>query len=484
MLFSAAAPGAENEKARQQWLDVYLQIERADRLAGAGENARALADYQAACLRLEKLAADFPQWNAPMIAYRLDYCRLRLENLRRLSDDTIPNLGRHDLLRLLQEEQSRNLRLCAELDRLRATAGPPPETTQLPSPVQLTPQPPASEQSQAPDQRLALTTAQLDADRLARDNARLKDSLAEAMERTRKAETSELAWKKAAAGADRIRQTLAEVLLQRDTLAETARQAELDRQDRDAKIAVLTSQLADAEKRARTPMNHRAADPEFDPDAWRRKISALEQKVAPIIAREEENRRQEQVLTQLKTNAWAAENNEDPASAARYWALLADKRPEDPLTALRAAVWYGRLNDTHQTRAWADRFFERSFPDTDRLRLLAATMLAQGQWERSLALAAWAVAQTPDQADAWHTLGAVFVAVGLLTPGEAQLRHALDLNPQHAPSLAALAVLLAVSNPPRLTEAQTYYQQALAAGSAPEPALEKLFAPLAGEHTP
>ncbi|NLF60064.1 MAG: hypothetical protein GX574_02830, partial [Lentisphaerae bacterium] len=49
---------------------------------------------------------------------------------------------------------------------------------------------------------------------------------------------------------------------------------------------------------------------------------------------------------------------------------------------------------------------------------------------------------------------------------------------------AALAVLLAVSNPPRLTEAQTYYQQALAAGSAPEPALEKLFAPLAGEHTP
>ena len=142
------------------------------------------------------------------------------------------------------------------------------------------------------------------------------------------------------------------------------------------------------------------------------------------------------------------------------------------------------MADADNARAWSDHFFQCSFPDSNQLLLLASTMLEQGQWERSLALAAWAVAQAPDSADAWHTLGAVFVAAALLAPGEAQFRHALDLNPKHAPSLSALAVLLAVAKPPRLQEAKTFYQQAIAAGSPPEPALENIFATPSGEQSP
>ncbi len=500
-LFASAIPAAANENARQQWLDAYLQMERADRFANDGENTSALADYQAARLRLEKLARDFPHWNTPMIAYRLEYCRMRLEKLLGQTDDATTSLNRDDLLKLLKEEQARNLRLNAELDHRRqeppaptpapTAAEPEPKPAPPPAPATASDQPapapaaplPALPQ-EATDHRLALTAAQLDADRLARDNARLQESLAKALERAQTAETSASSWKKAAAGAEKIRQSLAEILLERDALALAARQAELDRLDRDSKINVLSQQLADAERRARTPSNHRAADRDFNSDEWRRQAIALEQKIAPFLAREEENRSQEQALSQLKTKAWAVENNGDAASAARYWTLLADKMPADPMPALRAAVWYSRLADGDHARAWADHFFQRSFPDASQLLLLASTMLEQGQWERSLALAAWAVAQAPDSADAWHTLGAVFVAAALLTPGEAQFRHALDLNPKHAPSLAALAVLLAVAKPPRLQEAKTLYQQAIAAGSPPEPALENIFATLSGEHSP
>lgn len=473
VLGAAALPAAENENARQQWLDAYLYIERADRFASAGENAKALADYQAARLRLEKLAADFPQWNAPMIAYRLEYCRTRLDKLQTQPGDDDVGLNRDELLKLLKEEQARNLRLSAEIDRLRQTPLPAEsvQPSQAPEPA-------------TPDHRLALTAAQLDADRLARDNARLQENLAKALERAQTAEASEIAWRKAAAGAEKIRLNLADVLLQRDALAEAVQQAELDRLDRDSKINVLTQQLADAERRAQIPLNHRANAPGFNPDEWRRQVNALEQKIAPFLAREEENRRQEQTLSQLKAKAWAVENNGDVASAARYWALLAEKLPTDPMPALRAAVWYGRLADNDNARGWADQFFQRSFPDSNQLLLLASTMLEQGQWERSLALAAWAVAQAPDSADAWHTLGAVFVSAALLTPGEAQFRHALDLNPKHAPSLSALAVLLAVSKPPRLQEAKTFYERAIAAGSPPEPALETIFATLSGEQSP
>lgn len=475
VLSAAALPAAENENARQQWLDAYLHIERADRFASAGENAKALADYQAARLRLEKLAADFPQWNVPMIAYRLEYCRTRLDKLQTGPDGSGAGLSRDDLLKLLKEEQARNLRLSAELDRLRQTPRPAES-------VQTEPDQPPEPADQ--NHRLALTAAQLDADRLARDNARLQESLAKAHERAQAAEASEIAWKKAAAGAEKIRQSLADVLLQRDALAQAVQQAELDRLDCDSKINVLTQQLADAERRARIPTNRRADAPGFSPDEWRRQAVALEQKIAPFLAREEENRRQEQTLSQLKAKAWAAENNGDPASAARYWALLAEKLPADHIPALRAAVWYGHLADADNARAWSDHFFQCSFPDSNQLLLLASTMLEQGQWERSLALAAWAVAQAPDSADAWHTLGAVFVAAALLAPGEAQFRHALDLNPKHAPSLSALAVLLAVAKPPRLQEAKTFYQQAIAAGSPPEPALENIFATPSGEQSP
>ncbi|HOG50366.1 MAG TPA: hypothetical protein PKY10_07240, partial [Lentisphaeria bacterium] len=372
VLGAATLPAAENENARQQWLDAYLHIERADRFASAGENAKALADYQAARLRLEKLAADFPQWNAPMIAYRLEYCRTRLNKLQTRPDGGDPGLNRDDLLKLLKEEQARNLRLSAELDRLR----------QAPLPAESA-QPDQPPESAAPDHRLALTAAQLDADRLARDNARLQESLAKALERAQTAETSEIAWRKAATGAEKIRQSLADALFQRDALAQAVQQAELDRLDCDSKINVLTQQLVDAERRARIPTNRRTDAPDFNPDEWRRQIIALEQKIAPFLAREEENRRQEQTLTQLKAKAWAAENNGDAASAARYWTLLADKLPTDPMIALRAAVWYGRLADSDNARAWADHFFQRSFPDSNQLLLLASTMLEQGQWERS-----------------------------------------------------------------------------------------------------
>ena len=86
--------------------------------------------------------------------------------------------------------------------------------------------------------------------------------------------------------------------------------------------------------------------------------------------------------------------------------------------------------------------------------------LSQGQLDNALKSFEWAVAYSPEYAEAHNSLGAALQELKQFEKAKISFKKAVALNPQYAQGLHNLAILSEIINLP--DEAYEYYEKALA----------------------
>jgi Flp pilus assembly protein TadD len=104
---------------------------------------------------------------------------------------------------------------------------------------------------------------------------------------------------------------------------------------------------------------------------------------------------------------------------------------------------------------------------------LGILYLERGEPMRSLAAIAQAVVHSPDDPVARNYLGVAAGRNRWFDAAEAELRRAIELQPDYADAHFNLAVFCLERNPPAVELARRHYQKARDLGAAPDPLIEK-----------
>lgn len=423
---------------RQLWLDGFLKMSRAAQLAEQGKTSTAIQGYTDAMKLFTEVHDRFPEWNTVMVTYHISFCRLRLKELETSILPNLRNLTVEELRRRLKTEISRNAALAAELDEARIDLQKPADDSRL-------------------RERETLISA------LRQKISELEIKLKLEQLKTSKMKTDE---------------DLAP--LQRE-LAELA----IAKEDNEAKINALTKELEEASKQIESLKKQLE-----EADKWAKEASSTD---AAIKAENEQLKlvimdlnkkltvfredvalylKNRQDIDRLAQMAFELENKEDAASAARYWHTIANKFPDLQEPSLRAAYWYWSIDDYDKSNLLLENYFTATGRNIEPMILLGRVSLDQNNWQRALALTAWAAAAAPGNADAQFSLGTVFLSTAQTTLAKACFRKAITLNPKHVDSLMALAIIYATVEPRNLTEAKNFYEKAVAAGHPLDAAFE------------
>ena len=125
----------------------------------------------------------------------------------------------------------------------------------------------------------------------------------------------------------------------------------------------------------------------------------------------------------------------------------------------------------------AERLLRRSLqikPDNPTAWLnLGILYLARDEPMRSLAAVAQAVVHAPDDPVARNYLGVAAGRNRWFDAAEAELRRAVELQPDYADAHFNLAVFCLERTPPAVELARRHYEKALECGAAPDPLIEK-----------
>lgn len=77
---------ASAQSPDDRYVTAYNLIQEADRLADSGQSRVAVTKYLEAQVAVKELQTQYPDWNAPLVAYRLTYISGRIEPLTRKAD--------------------------------------------------------------------------------------------------------------------------------------------------------------------------------------------------------------------------------------------------------------------------------------------------------------------------------------------------------------------------------------------------------------
>lgn len=173
--------------------------------------------------------------------------------------------------------------------------------------------------------------------------------------------------------------------------------------------------------------------------------------------------------------AVAAEKDGKVEAARWNYERVLEQDAENKLAAQRL----GLLSAEHGNDEDAERYLKRAFKlDPDDLQTimpLGFALLRRQEPDLAVSMLSRAVALEPDNAVAHRCLGLACSSLGWYDAAEVQFRRAHELNRKDGENAFNLAVLLSTRQPPRLQEARTWYEQALASGVARDPGLDRLF---------
>lgn len=108
------AAAQEVDMARRTWMEGYEAMNRADTAVKNGSALAAVKDYESALEVFRTVQQRYPQWNAALIKYRIDYCEKQLAEIRRDNRDNLAFLSREEL-------QGRLSRAVADVQTLKGT---------------------------------------------------------------------------------------------------------------------------------------------------------------------------------------------------------------------------------------------------------------------------------------------------------------------------------------------------------------------------
>jgi len=75
---------------QDDYLQIYVMINEADKLSTGGQNSQAREKYETALSRLEKLKNENPEWEPTIVKYRIKYLNDKLANLKSAKDAAPP----------------------------------------------------------------------------------------------------------------------------------------------------------------------------------------------------------------------------------------------------------------------------------------------------------------------------------------------------------------------------------------------------------
>src|SRR6187402_346567 len=80
-MLSFAPSVARSQAPDDRYVQVYALLEEADKLNSAGQAREAVTKYLEAQVAIKGLQNNYPEWNAKLVAFRLEYISSKLEPL-------------------------------------------------------------------------------------------------------------------------------------------------------------------------------------------------------------------------------------------------------------------------------------------------------------------------------------------------------------------------------------------------------------------
>ena len=487
-----------------KFLTIYSLIESADHVATVGQPEEALAAYTDAQVQLEKFHKLFPNWNPPVVTYRLTYLANKIAELKKqvapvaappktaTSEETTKLSAAVELLTArLQSAQAQNSTLQAKLKEALAvqpTSADPAElaraqeqirslmkendllkaTRNQPSKIAGRPAPPTA----APD--TAVLTAELtgarakiaDLKAAAVANALEKTALEQRLTALAKAPKPEVAGYET-----RLHQLTEERNdLQKKLAAAGQKNSRSHKDDVAAQVAVLN----DAVK----TLQARLAVAEAKPAPYSAEELALCRQPAP---KDLEPIKKSVHELPTGTAEWVAAAQRHFAqrkfdlAEADYLKIL-ERTPNNGLALANLAtieLQEGKLGEAekHITAAVA-----QSPDDAYNLTTLGYLKFRQEKYDEALNPLSRAAQIDPNNPEIQNYLGVTLSHKGQHQAAEAALRKAIQSNPNYAPAHNNLAVIYLSQEPPLPQLARWHYQKALDGGQPRNSDLEKLLA--------
>jgi len=106
---------------------------------------------------------------------------------------------------------------------------------------------------------------------------------------------------------------------------------------------------------------------------------------------------------------------------------------------------------------------------------LGVTYFKQERWKDAMTYFEKSLAKRPDNASGRHYLGIIATKMSLLERAEREFKNALAIDPQYGEAHFNLAVLYITWDPPQWDKAQIEYEEAVKKGVQRDPSLEKIL---------
>ena len=350
-----AAPawaGAQDDQARDQWMNGYVKLEEAMKAENTSNQVVALQLYKEALTIFTSVRAKYPQWNASLLDYRISFCTERCRRLEQGVAASQSKLSREDLVTLSAGQRQQLLQLGREnlelkkqrdvtaqaLDRARAEAAGATaamgERDTLLRQLRET-----GEKLQAAEERETVLKKEADSLHQASDHDPRRRQLAADLE-TAKAQTAEAVQKAEATQAalrnltEQLRKAKRQAEDGRREAAEArqaATEAEAARQTLETTAAEQKKQLRDANREAETLRREtaRLRDAAGQAAADQRRLAAERDQERALREKVERATPAEAQSAELAQLRGAQAKQEQDASVLRQRASTAEQRAAD-----------------------------------------------------------------------------------------------------------------------------------------------------------
>ena len=116
----APLAAAEADPARRMWMSGYEAMSQADKSLEAQADLAALRSYEKALDVFLKVQARYPDWNASLLRYRVEYCRKRIGEIKAANNQDMEYLTKEELFQGLNRQTQENQVLQEKVQALEA----------------------------------------------------------------------------------------------------------------------------------------------------------------------------------------------------------------------------------------------------------------------------------------------------------------------------------------------------------------------------
>jgi tetratricopeptide (TPR) repeat protein len=486
-ILAAGIFAVQAQSANEFYVRIYSTIQEADTLASNMQHAEALQKYREGQSALQTFQKGNPDWNPNIVRFRLSYVNDRIaEVLSKLPPG--------------QVQLEKPAQAAAPADPLQgaATTALEGQVNVLRDQVRLL-QAERTKLEAKLKEALAVQPAALDPRELAKAEQRIlelqkeNDLLKVSLEQAKAQKPVEQAATPAAPehapgpGAELVGAMRLENELLKKQLADRTKQPAAD-VSLQKKVSELETRVAtlqsDAEmlRSQNKALQSKLQVLQVGPVTYTPEELALFNKPKPVLVQPEAPVAEKATPAKLSAKAagLAREAQRDFAAgrldqAQEKFRQVLEQSPNDVVTLGNLAIVELDLNDLDAAEKHITRAVALAPEDAFGLGVLGRLRFQQRRMDEALQVLSKGAEIDPNNAEIQNYLGLVLSEKGLRPAAESALRKAVQLRPGYGSAHQNLAVVYVTQTPPLVELARLHYGKSLAAGTPPNPALEKLI---------